>query len=110
MSDETQIGDVTWRELKREAMRDEFDKSKKFSTYSEDEQELINKLIDAQRHAANDLSELSPSFVSGDLSEEASDEEDEGIQEFPFARVEQQPNRHPTQDTFAIIGFWKQTE
>ena len=69
-------------------MRDDYEKSKKFSSFSEDEKELIRKLYDAQKtNAATDMSELNPSFMNDDDSDENSEEEDEGIKEVPYARV-----------------------
>jgi hypothetical protein len=90
LSDETRIGTYTWKDLKREAMRDEFDKSKKFATFNEDDQELIRRLMDAQKmHANSDVGELNPTFLEEEDSDDVSEEEDEGIKEEPYARVEE---------------------
>ena len=93
-------------------MRDDFDVSQKFVQFTEDEQELIQKLIDAQKlHANDETSELRPTFLDEDESDDNSEEEEEGIKEEPFARVEESgAAANPQQTQVAVIGFWRQTE
>jgi len=49
LSDKVQIRGYTWKALKASALRPEFTSSKWFNTFTEEEKEIVKKLIEAQK-------------------------------------------------------------